>query len=225
MKQGLFRWLYLCAQRRPYVIAGLLVISQPGFAQTANLTPKPITKPSIPIHSKVLSTRPLSATHLLNQLSAALTSERPHEAHALATELHQRWPDQDEYTALWFDSQTSGPQQNEQAIHALLRLRQAQPGSAAIAFSLGRQYAQSGRWSDAQSAFQTAHALAPNHPDPAYNLAVCWEQLRQSTLAKHHYQRALALLSASDSPSIPISTLPAARIQAQLDRLGQHTAD
>lgn len=148
-----------------------------------------------------------------------MTAERYQEAHALATELHQRWPDQDEYTALWLDSQAISAERHEQTLNALLRLRQSRLDSAAIVFALGRQYARLGQWADAQSAFQSAHALSPNHPDPIYNLAVCWEQLGQTVLAQHFYQRVLDLLNTPTQATTPITTLSRARVQSQRDRL------
>lgn len=200
----------------------LLLQAQSNWAQVPT-TPKPShpSKPTIPIRSTTSSTIPTTAAHLLNQLSAAITAERRHEAHALATELHQRWADQDEYTALWLDNPADSAEQNELTLNALLRLHQARPESTAIAFALGRRYALSARWTDAQAAFQSAHALAPNHPDPAFNLALCWEQLGQTVLAKHYYQRALALLNAPHTQPTAISTLHATRVQAQLDRLAK----
>ena len=60
-------------------------------------------------------------------------------------------------------------------------------------FTLGNQYAQQGRWAEAQQAYFRAFALDPDNPDFAFNLAVSLDQLHQPKLALEHYRRALAL--------------------------------
>ena len=70
-------------------------------------------------------------------------------------------------------------------------------------FTLGNQYAQQGRWAEAQQAFFKAFATDPENADYAYNVAVSLDQLRQPKLALEYYQRALALAekrSASFAP-------------------------
>lgn len=60
-------------------------------------------------------------------------------------------------------------------------------------FTLGNQYAQQGRWAEAQPAYFKAFAADPENADYAYNLAVSLDQLRQPKLALEYYLRALAL--------------------------------
>ena len=60
-------------------------------------------------------------------------------------------------------------------------------------FTLGNQYAQQGRWAEAQAAYFKAFATDSGNPDFAFNLAVSMDQLRQPKLALEYYQRALAL--------------------------------
>ena len=60
-------------------------------------------------------------------------------------------------------------------------------------FTLGNQYAQQGRWAEAQQAYFKAFATDPENPDYAYNVAVSLDQLRQPKLALEYYRRALAL--------------------------------
>ena len=60
-------------------------------------------------------------------------------------------------------------------------------------FTLGNQYAQQGRWAEAQQAYFKAFATDPDNPDFAFNLAVSLDQLRQPKLALEYYRRALAL--------------------------------
>ena len=72
-------------------------------------------------------------------------------------------------------------------------------------FTLGNQYAQQGRWAEAQQAYFKAFATDPENADYAYNVAVSLDQLRQPKLALEYYQRALALAekrSASFAPDI-----------------------
>ena len=72
-------------------------------------------------------------------------------------------------------------------------------------FTLGNQYAQQGRWAEAQQAYFKAFATDPDNADYAFNLAVSLDQLRQSKLALEYYRRALALAekrSASFAPEV-----------------------
>ena len=70
-------------------------------------------------------------------------------------------------------------------------------------FTLGNQYAQQGRWAEAQQAYFKAFAAEPDNADYAFNVAVSLDQLRQTKLALEYYRRALALAekrSASFAP-------------------------
>jgi tetratricopeptide (TPR) repeat protein len=60
-------------------------------------------------------------------------------------------------------------------------------------FTLGNQYAQQGRWAEAQQAYFKAFAADPENADYAFNVAVSLDQLRQPKLALEYYRRALAL--------------------------------
>jgi Tfp pilus assembly protein PilF len=60
-------------------------------------------------------------------------------------------------------------------------------------FTLGNQYAQQGRWAEAQQAYFKAFGADPDNPDFAFNLAVSLEQLHQPRLALEYYRRALSL--------------------------------
>ncbi len=68
-----------------------------------------------------------------------------------------------------------------------------QPESALLYFSLGNQYAQQSRWTEAQAAYFKANSVDPENADYAFNLAVSLDQLHQGKLALEFYQRALAL--------------------------------
>lgn len=60
-------------------------------------------------------------------------------------------------------------------------------------FSLGNQFAQQGRWPEAQRAYARAAAMDPENADFAYNYAVSLEHVRQPLAALEQYRRALAL--------------------------------
>ena len=69
----------------------------------------------------------------------------------------------------------------------------ANPEANVLHFTLGNQYAQQGRWAEAQQAYFKAFAANPENPDFAFNLAVSLDQLRQGKLALEYYRKALSL--------------------------------
>jgi Tfp pilus assembly protein PilF len=69
----------------------------------------------------------------------------------------------------------------------------SQPDVSQLYFSLGNQYGQQSRWSEAQSAYFKAYSIDPQNADYAFNLAVSLDQLRQRKPALEYYQRALVL--------------------------------
>lgn len=69
----------------------------------------------------------------------------------------------------------------------------ADPQANVLHFTLGNQYAQQGRWAEAQQEYFKAFAAEPENADFAYNLAVSLDHLRQGKLALEYYQRALSL--------------------------------
>jgi tetratricopeptide (TPR) repeat protein len=70
------------------------------------------------------------------------------------------------------------------------------PGAHVLNFTLGNQFAQQGRWAEAQQEYFRAYAAEPDNPDFAYNLAVSLDHLRQPSLALQYYQRAITLAKA-----------------------------
>ncbi|HET9404913.1 MAG TPA: tetratricopeptide repeat protein, partial [Burkholderiales bacterium] len=62
------------------------------------------------------------------------------------------------------------------------------PGAHVLNFTLGNQFAQQGRWAEAQQEYFRAYAAEPDNPDFAYNLAVSLDHLRQPSLALQYYQ-------------------------------------
>jgi tetratricopeptide (TPR) repeat protein len=70
------------------------------------------------------------------------------------------------------------------------------PGAHVLNFTLGNQFAQQGRWAEAQAEYFKAFAAEPDNADFAYNLAVSLDHLRQPKPALDYYRRALALAKA-----------------------------
>jgi Flp pilus assembly protein TadD len=83
----------------------------------------------------------------------------------------------------------TGRQSEESQLQSILTKA---PQSAAAHFALGNQYAQEGRWTDAEQAYFRALALAPDNPDYRFNLAISLDQLGQAKEAARHYRGALA---------------------------------
>jgi Tfp pilus assembly protein PilF len=67
------------------------------------------------------------------------------------------------------------------------------PAAYVLNFTLGNQFAQQGRWAEAQQEYFRAFSAEPDNPDFAYNLAVSLDHLRQPSLALEYYRRAVAL--------------------------------
>jgi len=88
------------------------------------------------------------------------------------------------------------------------------PGAHVLNFTLGNQFAQQGRWAEAQQEYFKAFAGDPENADFAYNLAVSLDHLRQTRLAREYYLRAVTLAEKRSSSFDPA----AARVRA--DQLG-----
>jgi Tfp pilus assembly protein PilF len=87
-------------------------------------------------------------------------------------------------------SQMTDPVQAESRVKSLLA---TDPEAHVLYFTLGNQFAQQGRWPEAQQAYFKAFSADPENPDFAYNLAVSLDQVKQSKLALEYYRRAIAL--------------------------------
>lgn len=107
---------------------------------------------------------------------AKLLETDPRDAHALASLMSLRGQ---------LDPLTSESR--------LKNLLATHPDAAPLHFSLGNQYAQQSRWSEAQSAYFKAFSVDSENADYAFNLAVSLDRLHQKSLALDYYQRALAL--------------------------------
>jgi Tfp pilus assembly protein PilF len=107
---------------------------------------------------------------------AKMLETDPRDAHALASVLSLR-----------------GQLDPVTAESRLKNLLAAHPDAAPLHFSLGNQYAQQSRWSEAQGAYFRAYSVDPENADYAFNLAISLDRLHQKNLALDYYQRALAL--------------------------------
>jgi len=88
-------------------------------------------------------------------------------------------------------SQQVDPVAAESQVKTLLA---REPQAEGLQFTLGNQYAQQGRWNEAQKAYFKALANDPDNPDFAYNLAVSLDHMRQVNPALQHYRLALKLV-------------------------------
>src|SRR5688572_8491542 len=70
------------------------------------------------------------------------------------------------------------------------------PAAHVLNFTLGNQFAQQGRWAEAQQEYFKAFSAEPENADFAYNLAVSLDHLRQPKLALDYYRRAVTLANA-----------------------------
>jgi tetratricopeptide (TPR) repeat protein len=86
------------------------------------------------------------------------------------------------------------------------------PGAHVLNFTLGNQFAQQGRWAEAQQEYFKAYTAEPDNPDFAYNLAVSLDHLRQPALARQYYERAVALATARGA-SFPLEAAQARAAQ------------
>ena len=87
-----------------------------------------------------------------------------------------------------------GPRLDPVAAESRLKnLLAAEPEAQELYFTLGNQFAQQGRWAEAQQQFFKAFSAQPENADFAYNLAVSLDHLGQPKPALDYYRRALAL--------------------------------
>ena len=89
------------------------------------------------------------------------------------------------------------------------------PDSAPLRFALGNQYANQGRWDEAQQAYFDAFSLDGRNADYAYNLAVSLDQLEQSKQAFTYYRKAL------DLAKVHGASFRSSDISTRLTELGQ----
>ncbi len=96
-------------------------------------------------------------------------------------------------TALAGLSSLNGSSDEPRQESRLRELLARSPQEADLNHALGLVLSGEQRWSEAQPLFFKAHALAPQEPKFAYNLAVTLDHLRKSSLAIQYYDTALVL--------------------------------
>ena len=143
-------------------------------------------------YEQALAEEPSSRDALLGLAAIDVRAGRFESAEARYLRLLQADP-RDAYAQSALVSLRGGRQDPQVAESRVKSLLAANPGAHVLNFTLGNQFAQQGRWAEAQQQFFKAAAAEPDNPDFVYNLAVSLDQLRQTRLALEHYQRAIAL--------------------------------
>jgi tetratricopeptide (TPR) repeat protein len=143
-------------------------------------------------YEAMLREEPANRDALLGMAALEIRSNRPEQAEIYYRNLLQVNP-RDPYAQtgiLAIRGQMGDPVQAESRVKNLLA---NDPEAQILNFTLGNQYAQQGRWPEAQQAYFKAYSADPENPDFAYNLAVSLDQVRQPKLALEYYRRALSL--------------------------------
>ncbi len=135
---------------------------------------------------------PLNRDALLGMAAVEIRTNRPEQATAYYQSLLHANPRDTHAQAglLALRSQMGDSVQTESRVKSLLA---SDPDAQILYFTLGNQYAQQGRWPEAQQAYFKAYTSEPENPDFAYNLAVSLDQVRQPKLALEYYRKALSL--------------------------------
>jgi tetratricopeptide (TPR) repeat protein len=123
----------------------------------------------------------------------AITQVQPATA-AQSQDIAERLIDlypQDEEVKTLVSSVLSVGGSSDKSESALKNQLQQTPNNAAIHYQLGIFYANTKRWSEAQSAFFKAVSLDAGQPEYLANLAISYDQLGKTDLAMAGYQRAL----------------------------------
>lgn len=143
-------------------------------------------------YQQVLREEPANRDALLGLAAVEMRSQRYDLADAYYQRILQVDP-RDPHAqagAIALRSQQLDPLQVESRMKSMIA---ADRTSNVLHFTLGNQYAQQGRWAEAQQAYFKAYAADPENPDFAFNLAVSLDQLHQSKFALEYYRRALTL--------------------------------
>jgi tetratricopeptide (TPR) repeat protein len=168
------------AQIHPQVAAGYAAY-QAGDLQRARAD-----------YQQVLREEPANRDALLGLAAVEMRAQRYDLADSYYQRILQADP-RDPYAqagSVALRSQQLDPVQVESRVKSLMATDR---GANVLQFTLGNQYAQQGRWAEAQQAYFKAFAADPENPDFAFNLAVSLDQLHQPRLALEYYRRALAL--------------------------------
>ena len=143
-------------------------------------------------YQQALREDPANRDALLGLAAVEMRAQRYEQSEAYYERLLQADPRDPHAHAgmLALRSQLMDPVQAESRVKSMLATN---PAANVLYFTLGNQYAQQGRWAEAQQAYFKAYAADSENPDFAFNLAVSLDQLRQTGLALEYYRRALAL--------------------------------
>lgn len=143
-------------------------------------------------YQAMLRDDPLNRDALLGMAAVEIRTNRPEQATAYYQSLLHANPRDTHAQAglLALRSQMGDSVQTESRVKSLLA---SDPDAQILYFTLGNQYAQQGRWPEAQQAYFKAYTSEPENPDFAYNLAVSLDQVRQPKLALEYYRKALSL--------------------------------
>jgi tetratricopeptide (TPR) repeat protein len=161
-------------------------------------------------YQQALTAEPTNRDALLGLAAVETRAQRYDVAEAHYQRLLRADPRDPHATAgmLALRGQQLDPVLSESRVKTLLA---ANPEASVLYFTLGNQFAQQGRWPEAQQAYFKAHTADPENPDFTFNLAVSLDQLRQPGLALEHSRRALALAE----KRVPNFSLETARIRIQ----------
>lgn len=144
-------------------------------------------------YNALLQSEPRNRDVMLGAAAVALRDRQPERAADLYGRLLDANPNDADALAGLVSIRQSDPVQTEARLRRIINLN---PEAASALYALGNLYARQGRWSEAQQQYFKAHAVAPQNPDYAFNLAVGLDRINQPRLALTYYQRALALASA-----------------------------
>jgi Flp pilus assembly protein TadD len=164
-------------------------------------------------YQSVLARDPDNHDVLLGLAAIATRERRLDEAESLYLRILQLDPtDAYAQTGLITIRSQADPLASESRLKTLIA---NQPDAAYLHSALGNLHAKQARWSEAQQEYFRAFSLDAASADYCYNLAVSLDQMRQTQLARSHYERALAL-----SASRPASFDPS-QLRARISELKQ----
>jgi tetratricopeptide (TPR) repeat protein len=143
-------------------------------------------------YQEALREEPSNRDALLGMAALEVRANRPELAVAYYQKVLEANPRDPHAQAglLALKARTMDPLQTESRVKSLLA---SDPEAHVLYFTLGNQFAQQGRWPEAQQAYFKAFSADPENPDFAYNLAVSLDQVRQPKVALEYYRRAISL--------------------------------
>ena len=146
-------------------------------------------------YRKALADEPNNRDALLGLAAVETRLRNPAGAEALYARVLERDP-RDVHARAGLLGLRGAKQDPVFAESQLKNLLASDPQATELQFTLGNQYAQQARWTDAQQAYFRAFTAEPDNPDYAYNLAVSLDQLHKPGLALEYYRKAIALAGA-----------------------------